>query len=286
MLVLRAFSHKVKNKIEYGLENVVPQLKELVATSRSKVEVLKMRCMAIEKDFERSRHELKEAESRLEAVKKDLQTLYTLRANEYLKPRPEQKVKEINEQENRLNELEREAVVAVTMAREREEDLFSLFRSSNDLLYQKSIVYANRFILLGAVCGTGVILWRIYKSMVGVREGGVAYIEGGVANFGSEEVVLSQNSALKDLQSAQSTEFRQINEELHQVQERHERQVAITEEVKHHLDSLSAKVEQFQETGNGNFAIGTMNEAKLILLLLGVIGGVVGATITMVFVQR
>ena len=200
-------------RVKQKYQTVLPRVQEALLTSRSKVEILKMSSARIERDFEKAREELKESETKLQLIKNDLQNLYTLRANEYLKPRNEQNIKGINEEENRLNELEKEALEYVTICKTKEEKLFSSFRSSNEALYQTSQAYANKFIILGISIGTVFLTWRSYQH---IKTQGVDIgTNNKLLNSGiSYNLTQADSTALNNIASSQETTLEKIEESL------------------------------------------------------------------------
>ena len=268
-------NNAVIRKLRENLKALSPQIKELIFTSRSKVELIKAKSLSIQHDFKKAREEMKTSEEHLDSIKRDLQTLYTLRANEYLKPRHDQRIKDINENENRLNEQEREAAVGVAKARLKEEELFESFKSSNELLYLKSLNYANRFIALGVGIGFVMMTFRGYKLIRGevVGDSGTSpsQREVGVVN---EEVVgttivdlskvenelTSLSNVLKDLSRSQETRFEEV-------------QKALTDQ----------KCDHTILTSNNN---DENNVITVPVYAMGVVGGIVGATVAMAFLQR
>ncbi len=266
-----------KDAIGTNIKNVIPQIKELLFTSRSKVEVLKIKCLSIEKEFQQSREELKKYENKLEIIKRDLQTLYTLRANEYLKPKQEQNVKEINENENRLNEQERQIAMSVTTAREREEGLFELIRSSNDLLYQTSLVYANRFIILGVAIGTGLMGWRAWTT---IRERGVTPPPIGTTPPSNNDGIRSDTIIMiQDMNKDQQLRFNEFQETLEQ------NNIKTTREMGKTIDRISIRIDECLQQRTMNNVNGQFDQT-LAIFVIGIVGGIVGATVALVFAQR
>lgn len=200
-------------RVKQKYQTVLPRVQEALLTSRSKVEILKMSSARIERDFEKAREELKESETKLQSIKNDLQNLYTLRANEYLKPRNEQNIKGINEEENRLNELEKEALECVTICKMKEEELFSSFRSSNEALYQTSQAYANRFIILGISIGTVLLAWRSYQhiKIKGVDIGTNNELSNSRVSY---NLTQADSTAFNNIASSQETTLEKIEESL------------------------------------------------------------------------
>ncbi len=270
------FNNAVIGKLRANLKALSPQIKELIFTSRSKVELIKANSLAIERDFKKAREEMKTSEEHLDSIKRDLQTLYTLRANEYLKPRHDQRTKEINENENRLNEREREAAVGVANARFREEELFESFKASNDLLYQKSLNYANRFIALGVGIGFVMMTFRGYKWIIGevVRDRGTSSGHGevGVVNEGMvgttvfdlskvENELASLNDVLKYLSRSQETRFEEVLK-------------AVADQRCDHTLLTSNSIHNAEN-----------DVITIPVYAMGVVGGIVGATVAMAFLR-
>lgn len=292
---IRNYSYVVRDRLRNSSKSILPQIKELIITSRTTVEVLKAKCVAIEKDFKQSREELKRCEDGLDVVKRDLQTLYTLRANEYLKPRQEQRIKHINEDENRLNELEREAMTAVSAARDREEELFESFKSSNDLLYQKSLVYANRFIILGVGVGLGTMTWRGYKWVRGPSTEKLRSSSHEVQ--GSYNEVAAMPASDHGRNAEQGGEREELNNDaipncksLDQTQELRLKELqSSNRETQEELKNLSLKMnDYFHDRNSDNYSSSStlLINHKVSVLLLGILGGITGATVAMVFSQR
>ena len=283
--MLKSYSSVSRDKLGKSIKTVTPQIKDLLFTSRTKVEILKVKCVSIEKDFQQSRHELKKCENELEMVKRDLQTLYTLRANEYIKPKQEQRVKEINENENRLNEQERQMIMAVTSARQREENHFESFRSTNDLLYHTSLVYANRFIILGVGIGIIMMGWRAWSA---IREKGVAPSDTSPINNvmidkeGSEirNGIKHTNTLLQELVGTQNSRFGEVREML----AKRDNSAIKNSEIQRRVNDISIKMDDYLEQTTGD--VNGQFDHKMSALILGIVGGIVGATVAMVFVQR